>query len=37
MTSHDITCAAGGWLTAIPTSLTVVERPIRRADGQCAS
>ena len=30
MTNHDITCAAGGFLTAIPTCLTVVERPIRR-------
>src|SRR5580704_11939835 len=30
MTSHDITCAAGGWLTATPASLTVVQRPIVR-------
>jgi hypothetical protein len=29
MTSHDITCAAGGWLMATPTSLTVVQHPIR--------
>jgi hypothetical protein len=29
MTSHDITCAAGGWLTATPASLTVGQRPIR--------
>jgi hypothetical protein len=27
MTSHDITCAAGGFPDAIPTCLTVVERP----------
>jgi Ricin-type beta-trefoil lectin domain-like len=30
MTSHDITCAAGGWLTATPASLTVVQCPIAR-------